>query len=321
MALGKPGIPTLRQLDVRSAQGIFDALRRRIEALEAVLTQTELIAKVSSNAGSTTNASISNLQTQITALKKQVEALSGVASGEVKSFTAVTDLAIGDAATARTVGVALIDPTDGFAVQAPVGVCASAASAGGSVQVRIFGSMAVLQTGLVPGLAVYAAVGGGLTQTPPDAGFSVPLGVATGDSQIFVAPGWPAVQLINMFAPFDEAMPPTLGLVRTLLDDSVRDEILEVFEDTEIPRDVRLVIVSAIDTNVTLTMPSGLIEYPDLRTAELTIYRRDTGSGTPGDVFVLPQPGELIDGMYELTLVDFDRLSFLAIGSEGHIIV
>src|SRR5262245_49255785 len=147
MAVGKPGIPNVRGMGERQVQGAVDALRQRLEAIEKLLTTTDKIARVASQAGSTTNATLSNLQSQITQLKTQITALTLVASGEVKILKAAGNVALGDAVNGSGLGAGTIDPTDGFGVQAPIGVAISAATAGDDVQVRIFGRMTTLQSG------------------------------------------------------------------------------------------------------------------------------------------------------------------------------
>jgi len=109
-----------------------------------------------------------------------------------------------------------------------------------------------------------------------------------------------------------------VGTTDDLIDDAVRDEILEAAEDTDIPRDTRLVIVSAVGNDVVLTLPSGDIDT-GTRTQEITVYRRDSGSGPPGDVLIRSLTGEFIDGSYELVLLDLEHRTFMAVGDEGWI--
>jgi hypothetical protein len=78
---GKPGIATVRDAG-RAAQGAFDAIRRRIEALEKLLNTVELMSGTSSQKNATVTASLSFLQSQINNIVSDIKELTDLLSGD-----------------------------------------------------------------------------------------------------------------------------------------------------------------------------------------------------------------------------------------------
>jgi hypothetical protein len=76
---GKPGIGTVRD-STRSTMGAIDAIRARIEAIEAVLRDTELTAGNAFNKLNANNASLSFLQSQINQLVSEISVLTDLLS-------------------------------------------------------------------------------------------------------------------------------------------------------------------------------------------------------------------------------------------------
>jgi len=81
MALNrKPGIATPREAD-RGVRNAVDAIRARLEAIETLLNNVELIAGTGTQANALFKASISNLQQQINVLNSDLSELTDLLNG------------------------------------------------------------------------------------------------------------------------------------------------------------------------------------------------------------------------------------------------
>lgn len=102
----------------------------------------------------------------------------------------------------------------------------------------------------------------------------------------------------------------------------INEGLLFIVNDETLDDTVRLVVVNAIDGDTVVRLPSGVVDE-GASTKEISIYRRDQGSGgTPGAavVSIVTQSGELVGGSYyETTLDDGQVKHFMAIGVEGWI--
>lgn len=214
MSLGSPAVVTPRALDLRAVQGAVNAIRERLYFIEAAINAQALKTQASTGSGDTTalTAQLSALTSRVSALEAQL----GLAD--------VVQLTAGDAISAGDVVVPIgatscvaADPlgfTDAFA---PVGVAQTAAAAGQLVRVQRRGGLTVADAAFETGRAVFAQVGGGLTQAPSYAAAAVPVGVATGETTMWVAPGAPSVLVQGVDPYYENFSPASVGLVADAL--------------------------------------------------------------------------------------------------------
>lgn len=80
----------------------------------------------------------------------------------------------------------VLSSSDVDACSAGIGITEGAASAGGSVKVRVGGIIQEPSWNMVAGKPVFCGVNGLITQTPPESGFNLVVGVATASDSIYV---------------------------------------------------------------------------------------------------------------------------------------
>lgn len=317
----RPSISDARIGD-RAAQTAISNTRQRIEQIEALVSTLETSLSQTDFSGSRSTLALNAMQAQINVLKAQIAALGTAGDGSVLQFTSDGTIAVGDVVYATsTLGVDVVDPLDPLKISAAIGVAASAATIGGPVTVRRFGHLLLSAFTFDVGRAIYANVGGGLTQAPSYAEVAIPVGVANTVNSIYVMPGWPSL-MFDGFDPFyEDFLPVTQRRLREEIEQNVGNEILYVVSDTSLDSAVRLARVNAVAGDIVVTLPSGFIDNGN-QTREVTVYRRDQGSGPLGVnvVSIVTIPGQDASGSYELELVDGDALHFLAIGAEGWIL-
>jgi len=191
MALGKPPVSGVRATDPRAINGAIDNIRRRLEAIEAALGQTELVAQVAANQST---LQVSNLAAQISSLDQRVTAIENTIDLDIGSYTAGESILAGQGVvgiSSNTVGVA--DPSDPTRMFGLIGVAIDNGSVGSAVRVQRRGVYTVQGSpAFVTGRAVYLG-DLGLTQTPDYEATALPIGVAVSVSQVFVLPDWPAI--------------------------------------------------------------------------------------------------------------------------------
>lgn len=209
MALGKPAVLTPKALDLRAVQGTIGAIRERLQFIESALA--------TAGSPSTAQASdISTLQFQLAQLTARVTAVErAVRPGDTVSLVAGGAIAAGDPVVATGLNTcATVDVTDPTAVYAVIGLAQTAAVTGQTVVVTRQGSFPVVEGTLDVGRAVYANLGGGLTQYPSYTEVAIPVGVATGATTVWVDPGWPALQALGFESGYEDFLPAATGLVR-----------------------------------------------------------------------------------------------------------
>jgi len=189
--LGRPPVSGVRAVDPRSVNGAIDNIRRRLEAIEAALGQTALVAQVATNQST---LQVSNLASQINSLDQRVTAIENAINLDIGSYVAGESIVAGQGVVGisdSTIGVAdASDPTRMFAL---LGVALDNGSAGSAVRVQRRGAYTVPGSpAFATGRAVYLG-DSGLTQTPDYEATAVPVGVAVSTSQVFVLPDWPAI--------------------------------------------------------------------------------------------------------------------------------
>lgn len=295
-------------------------IRQRIEAIERLLTEVDSRSTASSNSSAQISAALTSLQAQITTVKTDLAALAALTFGPTSTFTADVTVNPGDVVFPTSMsGVSVVDPSDPFSVYAAVGVATTVASGGSLVTVQRFGSIVVGGYAFDAGRAVYAASGGGLTQSPPSySGVAIPIGVAVAANALYVQPGWPAL-LADSFDPgFDDFLPVTLSRMRDEFTANVSNGIEYVFNDTTLDSGTRLAIVNAAAEDIIVTLPNGFIDG-GFQTRQITVYRRDesSGGGGPTAVVIHTQSGQSIENFYPVTLADREVRSFIATGNPG----
>lgn len=208
--IGKPAVIDIRALDLRAVQGAISQIRERLLALDQAATS--LITQVNSS-GSATN--IATLQIQLAQLAIRVTALENqVGSGDdIVNLVATTTIVVGDPVVATVPsGCSPVDVTDPEAIYAVIGIATQSAAPGQNVPVRRWGGMSLTGVSFTIGRAVYADTVG-LTQYPSYSAVAIPLGVATGTTTMWVAPGWPALLALGFDAGYENFLPASVGLV------------------------------------------------------------------------------------------------------------
>jgi hypothetical protein len=233
--LGVPAITPPTALDIKSIRAALSATRQRIEALE------RLVSGAQSEKDDALQAQINALRTQLTTLTARVVALEEatvsvteatntdlvtlIADEDIGQFCAVVGAEYGRIVAAR--GSELIR------VSGVLGVTVASAAADNEVVVRRRGPLEVVGAVFTPGLAVYADVDGALTQVPSYETMSLPIGLATGEAEVWVQPGWPALYSLAFAeteVPYTEFMPVTYRLVLDAVADAQGQRVL--YDDT-----------------------------------------------------------------------------------------
>jgi hypothetical protein len=213
MALGRPAIPTPNQLLLRPVQEAVSSARQRIEAIEALVSTLQ-----SGAAASTSAVTLASLQAQISQLRGTVTSLLGVVAGNVVTLRADAAIVAYDVVYPTSDGgVSPMDPSSPTGVYAPIGVATIGAALGASVTVQTYGELGIPTASFVVHRAVYADIGGGLTQNPSYLDVAIPIGVAVDTKKLYVAPDWPALRVAGFDPGFEDFLPVTYGAVKDAL--------------------------------------------------------------------------------------------------------
>ena len=214
MALGKPSVPLVKEPSVRSIEQALSAVRDRLRQLDAAVNAL----------GTSSSSSLSNtvaaLQANIQALNRRVTQLElQIGVTDVVVLTAAEAISIGDAIVMvgeATCGV--VNPADPTRVHACIGVAQGAAAAGQAVNVQRRGSFTIPTGTLEPGRAVYAKLGGGLTQTPSYSAYAVLVGIATSATTMWVQAADPSLLAPDTYtSEFDLPVPVSYALLQNQL--------------------------------------------------------------------------------------------------------
>lgn len=219
MALGKPAISPLRSVDLRALQGVIDQIRERLRLAEAQIDTTTAQAGQSALQAGQSNISIANLQQQINTLQAQLNQLAASVLTADEVFRA--DAAIGAfdlVYPSSTGGVSTVNPSDPTAMFAPVGVATAAATPGANVTVRKFGELPTPGASWEVGEALYAGLGGGLTQHPNYSDAAVRVGVAVTTNRIYIEPAWPVMLEPNVYSEQNDYQPVSYRLARDAIE-------------------------------------------------------------------------------------------------------
>ncbi len=214
----RSAVPVVKAMDLRDINNSFAAVEQQLRTLNTLANEANLKAGQAQVNNSQGGISLLQLQQQLAALQA---ALAGVVtfSAEVTLRADVAVSLFDPVYPTSNGGVSPVDTQDLTAIFAVTGVATAASAAGGNVTVRRYGPVTVSGADFELGRAVYAQVGGGLTQAPNYAKSAVPVGVAVGTEIVEVRPGWPALQERGLYPDtFEDTMPVTLGLVNQVLD-------------------------------------------------------------------------------------------------------
>lgn len=214
MALGKPSVPQVKEPSVRSIESALSAVRERLRQLDSA------VAALSSSSSTSQSTTVAALQANIQSLNRRVTQLElQIGVTDVVVLTAAEAISIGDAIVMRgesTCGVA--NPADPTRVHACIGLAQGAASAGQPVNVQRRGSFTIPTGTLEPFRAVYAKLGGGLTQEAGYSAYAVPVGIATSTTTLWVQPADPTLLETDVYtSDFDMAVPVSLRLLQSQL--------------------------------------------------------------------------------------------------------
>jgi len=222
--LGNPALTPLRvseRVD-RDLAIRIDVIRQRLGALDAEVIRLGSVADASTTAQSVLNLQRALLQLtqRVSAIEAQLGATDTIilaASSTVSKFDAL--YVSGPSRVAR------VDPTDPLMIHTVIGIALNDGAEGTPITVQRGGPLALPTSALVTGEAIYIATDGTLTQDPSAATYSIPIGVATSGSTIWVGAGFAAVQLPTL-EPTDAFMPITYGLAQALIDDAQGGDIV-----------------------------------------------------------------------------------------------
>jgi hypothetical protein len=258
--LGKPPITTPRQLDLQQLAAVVGNIRQRFEALEALLNTTSQQAGRSSVLAGQSNATISNLQRQISALQSTVDDLG--AGSDLETLRADTNIDIFAAVYPSTDGgVSQVSPGDPVAVYAVSGIATTSATAGSSVIIRKRGVLQVSGAVYEPGGPVYVGLDG-LTQVPDYLNVAIPIGVAVSADEVDINPGWPALQYPGMYSGYEFFLPATWGLVRDAVE--LANDVIAAANGILVKTGTGAVVSRTLvaGSNITIANPDGVDGNP-----------------------------------------------------------
>jgi hypothetical protein len=233
MAAGKlSSIPVVKTVDVRDINNALNAVRECIRVLSDALNAVGSQANQTTFNASQGNANIAALQAQIAALQAQVDALTASINGSTTVYRADAVISVFDTVYPTSDGgVSPVDTEDPTAVFSMLGVAITSAAIGVPVTVRWSGVVTITGSAFDAGRAVYAQVGGGVTQYPSYASVAIPIGVAISATSFWVSPQYPALRT-DVFDPgYQDFIPATLGLVHQLIDQIVTSSRLVIYDE------------------------------------------------------------------------------------------
>lgn len=235
MALGRPGINPLRQLELRALQDILDSVRQRLGSLDTEVTRL----------GSTIDAT--NLAQQVTSLTRALQQLS-IRVSSLESALGLTDtfvLAAGEAIAALDCVVPMgvgtcgqADPNDPTHIHALLGVAQAAAGVGQSVTIQRRGSISVPGAAFVTGRPCYVGLDSQITQVSGFSAYAVPIGVATSATTVWISPALAILNQVDVYSSgYDSQLPVTydylnsqIGALETLL--TLTDGFVYLYQGT-----------------------------------------------------------------------------------------
>jgi hypothetical protein len=213
-AVGTPAITTPNQMLLRPVQAAVQAIRERIEKLEAAV-----IAVQNSSASSSLQSTVTGLQIQVAQIQAAVNALSAATTGtETETLIAGAAISAYDVVYGSASGQCKrINPADPATIYNPLGVATSSAVSGASVTVQLHGVLNVSTAAFTTGQPVFVSADGTLTQHPNYENVAIPVGMALSATVLYVQVGLPSLQYLST-SPAEFWMPVTYGLMHVVLD-------------------------------------------------------------------------------------------------------
>lgn len=193
--LGFPAVSEPRSFDLRSLQITVQQVRERLRVIDAAVSTLQNVT--ASNQLTTT---VAQLQQQANQLQIRLTALeNSLGADDTVTLAADTDMPVGAAVVpSGATGCRMVDPNDPEAVFACVGLVTKAVVQGQAAVIQRRGSFSLPGSGFEEGRAVYASIGGDLTQQPTYGAAAVPVGIATGEGTVYVTAGGPALLALGL---------------------------------------------------------------------------------------------------------------------------
>lgn len=189
------------------------AVRERLRAIETQLDAFGAQAGQNTLNASQSGASLASIQAQLVALQNTVNTLT--AGNDDITLRADADIPVYSLVyPSSDGGCAAMDPSGPIGIFGPIGVTTIVASLGQSVNIRRAGRLSTPGAGFTPMQAVFAAIGGGLTQHPTYGSVAIPIGVAISDALVYISPDWPTVLAISVYSDQQAYLAASFGIVR-----------------------------------------------------------------------------------------------------------
>lgn len=220
----KPAVSPVKGTDIpdllRSLNNALSLIREQIFQVQLLAENAQKQAGQNTYNASQGSGSVSQLQQQLAALQSALAELQSGSLAPTATYRADQVVASLDPVFPTSAGgVTPIDTQDPTQIFACIGIAISNAAIGANVTVRRSGVQVGAGVGFERGRAVYAQIGGGLTQVPNYAAVALPIGVAINDTDIEVRAAWPSVHEKPIYGGgFEDFMPVTLALVRATLE-------------------------------------------------------------------------------------------------------
>ena len=193
--LGFPAVSEPRSFDLRSVQTTVQQVRERLRVIDAAVSTLQNVT--ASNQLTTT---VAQLQQQANQLQIRLTALeNSLGADDTTTLIADTDMPAGAPVVPSGVtSCRMVDPNDPEAVFSCVGLVTEAVVQGQAAVIQRRGSFSLPGSGFEAGRAVYASIGGDLTQQPTYGAAAVPVGIATGEGTVYVTTGSPALLALGL---------------------------------------------------------------------------------------------------------------------------
>lgn len=216
----KPAGAPVKELDLRSINNALNMIREQLFQIALVAEQAQKVAGQTAFSTGQGASGVALLGQQISALQAAIVALQAGSLAPTATYRADAEITSYDTVFPTSDGgVSPVDTQDPTQIFAAFAIATSNATIGQNLVVRRSGVLTEVGIGLEPGRAIYAQVGGGLTQLPNYAAFAIPVGVAINSTDMEVRCAWPALVQIPLYqSSYEDFMPVTMALVRATLE-------------------------------------------------------------------------------------------------------
>lgn len=261
----KPAGAPVKALDLRSINNALNLIREQLFQIALVAESAQAQAGQNTFTASQGTSGIAQLQQQLGALQTALAVLQ--AGSLAPTATYIADqavLSMDPVFSTSDGGISPIDTQDPTQIFACIGIATSNAAQGATVVVRRSGVQVGAGVGFEAGRAVYAQIGGGLTQVPNYAAVAIPIGVAINGTDMDVRPAWPALREKPLYGGgFEDYLPVTFQLVRATLE--LVDSLVGQPDGFVVLVDGNLVtraLVAGSGSGVTIVNPDGATGDP-----------------------------------------------------------